>query len=116
MFESRSISAYEHQLFTKFKKNLPISPSLVTTIDEFVANLDTHLQYHIWFNHIDFSKFRLAGGSIVLYMLRTTDKEITSDFDFFYVRKTQIEFLDSLVSCLFSPYRTTVFNCFKQLF
>ena len=82
-------------------------PSLVKTIDEFVANLKCYFKYDKWSNYINFDKFQLAGGSVVLCMLRAFDQPITSDLDFFYIGSDDADFFDSLVSNLFFLLSTT---------
>ena len=85
MLQYHSLSAYDHQIFAKFGKKIPKPPSLVTNIDDFVANLKSRFSYHIWSNYIDFTQFHLAGGAVVICMLRNVHQQITSDLDFFYV-------------------------------
>ena len=98
MLDHHAISAHEQLLFTKFGERTTLSPPLITTIDQFVTNLNTRFLYSVWSIYIDFSRFRLAGGAAVICMLRDFDQEITSDLDFFYVGTNWVDFINSLVS------------------
>ena len=98
VLDYHTLSTYEHLLFANFGETTTTSLPLVTTIDHFVANLNNRFLYSVWSIHIDFSRFRLAGGAVVICMLRDFDQEITSDLDFFYVGTSWTDFLDSIVS------------------
>lgn len=107
---SRKVNPYEYQLFKKLGNAIIRQPLLVTTIDEFVLNLNNRFHYQHWSIYIDFNKFRLGGGSVLLCMLRFFDQPITSDLDFFYVGENLDDFLDSLVSEIFVYMLLDVFK------
>ena len=98
VLEPRRINRYENQLFRKLGR-LRTSPQLlVSTMDDFIQNLNIRFRYHHWYQHIDWTKFCLAGGSIVVCMLRVFNQRLTSDLDLFYIGRSLSDFLESLVS------------------
>ena len=107
---SLRISTYEQLLFANFGETTTISLQLVTTIDHFMANLNSRFLYSIWSICIDFSRFRLAGGAVIICMLHDFDQEITSDLDFFYTGTNWADFLDSLVN-IFLYVHVHIWTC-----
>ncbi len=77
--------------------NAPTPPELVTSLQQFTNNLMDRFSFHKINSFIDFSKFVLAGGSVLTYMIENPPHVISSDLDFFYVGQTFDEFFNLFV-------------------
>jgi hypothetical protein len=100
VLEYHPVTDQENQLFVKFQQKAPVPPLIVTSIQEFVTDLNDRFSFHMWLSLIEFNRFNLVGGAVVLCILRNVHRQITSDLDFVYVEKSLTDFIDALVSVI----------------
>ncbi|CAF1257752.1 unnamed protein product [Rotaria sordida] len=93
-----SLSFYEQNFFQLYGQNSPISPGIVSSFQEFYSNLIQRFQFDRIAPFIDFNEFNLAGGSVLISMLRNAPQPISSDLDFFYVGPTYDNFIQSFAT------------------
>ncbi|CAF1470017.1 unnamed protein product [Adineta steineri] len=77
------LSFYEQSFFKLHGQYPPVSPQIVSTFEQFYSNLIQRFQFDRIARFIDFNKFILAGGSILISMLLNVLQPISSDLDFF---------------------------------
>lgn len=83
--------------FQLYGENPQISPEIVSNFEQFYSNLIQRFQFDKIAPFIDFNKFNLAGGSVLISMLQNAPEPISSDIDFFYIGPTFNNFIQSFV-------------------
>jgi predicted nucleotidyltransferase len=96
-----------------------VSPQVVMHLEEFVQNFNARYHYEVWQSDIDWNSFVIAGGSVLLSLLKETSLEKESDVDLFFMKNNSKLFQQAVVRNVlfievFDPYHTII-NCYSYL-
>jgi hypothetical protein len=97
ILQHEHLSIYERDFFHLHGQISPSPPEIVSSIQQFYANLMYRFSFAQIAQCIDFNVFNLAGGSVLVGLLSQTTTNMSSDLDFFYVGSTFDDFVESLV-------------------
>ncbi|CAF3348043.1 unnamed protein product [Rotaria sp. Silwood1] len=82
VLQPAALSHHEHKFFNLYENDLPTPAEIVKTFQDFQNNFRDRFGFDQISPFIDFNQFILAGGSVLMFLLRNSIEAFYSDLDF----------------------------------